>query len=336
MSIKAIAQITGLSTTTVSHAINGTRPVSEQSRKLIADAIEKTGYKPNLAAQMLKTQRSKTVALIMPSTSPNNSTNTFFFNVITGAKDELQEMAYELIISTYSESCAEGDIEKIPVLKKHWVDGVLLVPDSRYPRSEPLLKEIGLPMVLLDRKIDGLGVPTVSSDNESIVEEAVKLLFDGGKRRIAYLGGPQAFSTSYERYRGYAKALLKLGLPLDQNLLQTDCTYTISSGYRAAQRLLDQGADAIFSANSMLTMGLIKYLNQQKIFIPSEVALIGFDDYDWTEIVSPPVTAIRQDSYKMGRIGAQILLSLIDGKVPALANIVIPSTLTLRRSHGLV
>lgn len=336
MSIKAIAQLTGLSTTTVSHFINGTRPVSKKSRELIADAIEQTGYKPNLAAQMLKTQRSKTVALIMPSTEPNNSTNTFFFNVLTGAKDELQKAGYELIISTYAESCSSGDLEKIPVLKKHWVDGVLLVPDSRYPRSSNLLNEIGLPLVLLDRKIDGLQVPSVSSDNESIVTEAIELLYDNGRRRIGYMGGPQAFSTSFERYRGYTSALTKLGLPLEENLLQTDCDYTISYGFLAAKRLLDQGADAIFSANSMLTMGLIKCLNQQKILVPAEVAIIGFDDYDWTEIVSPPITAVRQDSYQMGCVAAQTLVTLLDGKIPQQNNIVIPSTLTLRRSHGIL
>ena len=102
MGLKEIARMNGLSITTVSHALNGTRAVSQKSMALIRDAVAKTGYRPNGAAQALKTQRTNMIALIIPSTEPNNSTNCFFFDVLGGVKQTLQEQGYDLIVSTYS------------------------------------------------------------------------------------------------------------------------------------------------------------------------------------------------------------------------------------------
>lgn len=140
MSIREIARMTGLSITTVSHAINGTRPVSEKSRRLVEEAIRRTGYRPNLAARALKTQKSNIIALIIPSTEPGNSTNCFFFDVLGGVKDTLQRRGYDLIVSTYSERRSDIRLDSVSVLKKSWIDGLLLVPNSRHSRYDELAR----------------------------------------------------------------------------------------------------------------------------------------------------------------------------------------------------
>ena len=151
MSIRKIAEMTGLSITTVSHAINGTRKVSIKSKKLIDEAIKETGYKPNLAAQMMKTQRSKTIALIIPATEPNNSTNCFYFDVLNGAKVFLENNGYDLIVSTYPEDNPRYNLSDMQVLQRRWVDGILLVPPSNDYAKIKSVEELNLPIVLLDR-----------------------------------------------------------------------------------------------------------------------------------------------------------------------------------------
>ena len=220
MSIREIARMTGLSITTVSHAINGTRPVSEKSRRLVEEAIRRTGYRPNLAARALKTQKSNIIALIIPSTEPGNSTNCFFFDVLGGVKDTLQRRGYDLIVSTYSERRSDIRLDSVSVLKKSWIDGLLLVPNSRHSRYDELLAGVDLPTVLLDRRLDGCDLPLVCCDNESAAEQAVGLLADSGRARIGYLGGALDLSTAYDRYAGYRRALEKRGLPLDPGLVR--------------------------------------------------------------------------------------------------------------------
>ena len=217
MGLKEIARMTGLSITTVSHALNGTRAVSQKSMALIRDAVAKTGYRPNGAAQALKTQRTNMIALIIPSTEPNNSTNCFFFDVLGGVKQTLQEQGYDLIVSTYSENDPHFLLGGIPVLQKNWIDGVLFVPGSR--RRAECLTGVDVPVVLIDRRLDGVSLPFVGSDNEQAAVRAIELLAQSGRRRIGYIGGTLDFSSAYDRYRGYQKALAALGLAHDFSLI---------------------------------------------------------------------------------------------------------------------
>ena len=332
MGLKEIARMTGLSITTVSHALNGTRTVSQKSMALIRDAVAKTGYRPNGAAQALKTQRTNMIALIIPSTEPNNSTNCFFFDVLGGVKQTLQEQGYDLIVSTYSENDPHFLLGGIPVLQKNWIDGVLFVPGSR--RRAECLTGVDVPVVLIDRRLDGVSLPFVGSDNEQAAVRAIELLAQSGRRRIGYIGGTLDFSSAYDRYRGYQKALAALGLAHDFSLIAYELDYSLESARNAARSLVRYGADAIFAANSVLTMGVVQYLNEQGIRIPEQIALVGFDDYDWTQIVSPPITAVRQDARGMGALGARMLIELLAGNTPDPAAVVLPSALAVRQSHG--
>lgn len=332
MGLKEIARMTGLSITTVSHALNGTRAVSQKSMALIREAVAKTGYRPNGAAQALKTQRTNIIALVIPSTEPNNSTNCFFFDVLNGVKEILQEQGYDLIVSTYFESDPGFRLCDIPVLQKNWIDGVLFVPGSR--RHAELLTGVEIPVVLIDRRLDGVSLPYVCSDNEEAAMRAVELLAQSGRRRIGYVGGTLDFSSAYDRYRGYQKALTALGLPYDFSLIAYELDYNLESARNAARSLVRYGADAIFAANSVLTMGVVQYLNEQDIRIPEQIAIVGFDDYDWTQIVSPPITAVRQDAHGMGAQGARMLVELLTGETPDPAGVILPSELAIRQSHG--
>lgn len=332
-SIKEIAEMTGLSMTTVSHAINGTRQVSKKSLALVEEAIKKTNYRPSLAAQMMKTNRSKTVALIIPETEPNNSTNCFYFDVLNGVKTCLESAGYELIVSTYPEYDARR-LMKISVLQRRWIDGILLVPATdRYEDIEAIC-EIGLPLVLLDRWVQGCKLPQVTSNNREVSAEAVRMLYESGGRRIAFIGSILQNSTAIDRYQGYCDAIQSLGLPFDESLICRMPRYSMQYGYEATNVVLQHNADAIFAANSMLCLGTVKRLIEKGVKIPDDISIIGFDDYAWTEIISPPLTAVTQDANLMGQRAGEMLLQLINEKEPEETFVSIPARLAVRASHG--
>mgnify|MGYP000759409191 FL=1 len=335
MSIKTIAEMTGLSITTVSHALNGTRPVSQRSMELINEAAAQINYRPNLAAQMMKTHRSRTVAIIIPATEQNNSTNCFFFDVLNGAKSRLQESGYELIVSTYPESRPQDFFSGMSILHRRWIDGILLVPPTLRYEDIARIEDCGVPVVLVDRWGKGGKLPLVCSNNREVTVEAMKVLYQAGRRRIAFIGADFPNSTAVERYQGYLDVLEELGLPRDELLICRMDAYSMSCGMEAARRVLGAGADAIFAANSMLCLGTVKELQEQGIHVPEQVAVIGFDNYEWTEITNPPLTAVTQNASLMGRTASELLLQLLDGKQPEQRVVRIPAALTIRQSHGL-
>lgn len=334
MSIRTIAKMTGLSITTVSHALNGTRAVSQRSMDLINEAAAQINYRPNLAAQMMKTHRSRTVALIIPETEQNNSTNCFFFDVMNGAKSRLEESSYELIVSTYPESKTKDFFDGMSILHRRWVDGILLVPPTLYSEDISFIKECNVPVVLVDRWVEGEDLPLVCSNNREITVEAMKTLYEAGRRKIAFIGAMFPNSTAAERYQGYLDVLEELGLPLDERLICREEAYSIPCGMRAAAKVLEAGADAIFAANSMLCMGTVKQLQNCGVRVPEDVAIIGFDNYEWTEITNPPLTAVTQNANLMGRTASEQLLKILNGEELEEKTVRIPATLTMRQSHG--
>ncbi len=340
MSIKKIADLTGLSVATVSHVINGTRGVSEKSRETVLAAIEKIGYRPNRAARMLKTQKSNTVALVIPSVKPGRSTNFFFMNVISGAKDALEAQGYDLIVSTYDEVDAKnprvGSDERaeLAVTQKLWVDGLLLVPGDRQSRAVELATTVAIPFVLIDRTVEGADCASVFSDNYTATRRAIRLFHESGKRRIGFVGGMISYSTGLDRFRGYRDELEALGIDYDEKIVRHDVDYTLEAAKKAAYELQEQGVDAIFTSNNVLTMGVLKYLGDQGIKIPQQVGVIGYEDYEWMEIFSPPITTVRQQSYAMGAIAAEMLLEQFAKVACPCKHQVLEAPLIIRKSHG--
>jgi len=335
MGIKEISDITGLSISTVSHALNGTRAVSQRSLKLVEDAAKKCNYRPNLAAQILKTNKSKIIALIIPSTEPENSTNVFYFEVLSGAQSKFEQLGYNMVISTYHDDNTQMSIGKIPMLEKYLVDGVLLVPPKYSQQSVDDILSSGLPLVVLDRRLEREDLSMVYTDNITIVTKAVRLLAESGKKNIAYLGGDPLFPTCIDRHKGYQDALSSLGVAYRSELVKTGLSYCIESGYQAAEELMASGADAFFVANSVLTMGVLKCFHHNNIEIPGQASIIGFDDYEWAEIVTPPITAIYQNAYQMGEEGANSLIDKIEkrGNENENRKVVLSAKLVFRQSH---
>ncbi|QAT50721.1 LacI family transcriptional regulator [Caproiciproducens sp. NJN-50] len=333
VSLKTIAQMTGLSVTTVSHAINGTRAVSKRSKRLVEEAIRQTGYTPNLAAQMLKTNRSKIVALLIPATEPNNSTNSFFFDVLNGAREHLAANDYDLMIATFPELELEKQLDNFQLLKKRLVDGILLVPPTRHLKVLEKICAFNLPLVLLDRRVEGSRLPMVYSDNVEGACRAVHTLAEGGRERIAFLGGNMEFSTTYDRYLGYCRGMQELSLPTQEELIFKNLKYSVKDGEKATELLMREKADAIFVANNVLLLGVLSYFNAHGIQSPEDVSVVSYDDSDWMQVTNPTITATFQNPYRIGEEGAELLMRTLNGEDTTGIKIVLPCEIILRRSH---
>jgi LacI family transcriptional regulator len=336
MTIREIAQMTGLSTATVSHVLNGNRQVSSTSREKVLLAAREIGYRPNLAAQMLRTQKSNTIALVIPAAESNHNANYFYADILLGIQKKLWETDYFVIISHYDASAeSERSLRAVQLLKKQWVDGIILVPSSRSPSQLTVLKELDLPFVLLDRRVDGSDFSCVDSDNEKGAYEAVSLLARCGKQRVGLIGGGLRVSSGARRYSGYQKAIRDCGFGYDDQYAILVNQYSIENGRQGARELLERGVDGIFVSDNVLTMGTLLELNSQGIKIPQDVGIIGFDDFDWMDMITPPLTTVKQQAYQMGYVAAEMMIRKLNG-MDVNEKVMLDTSLVLRASHGVL
>jgi LacI family transcriptional regulator len=309
MGLRQIAEMTNLSVATVSHALNGTRSVSKKNKQLVIEAAEKIGYRPNMAAKTLKTNKSRTIAQIIPRVAPGRTTNYFYLDIIAGANAFIEQNNYSSIIGTYSELPNEYDSPiSANILKNKWVDGVLLVPNRMDRECIKQVEDTNVPLVLVDRKINDSNIDFVISDNENGTYKALELMFNKGRKRIAFVSTMLHTSASYDRYIGYRKFLNDFGLELDNNLIILNKEQSIECGMESARHAIEFGADAVFVTDTILTMGTFRYFKKNGILIPDEISLIGYDNYDWMEDLDPSLTVVAQKPYEMGYKAANILI----------------------------
>lgn len=334
MSIKKIAEMTGLSTATVSHVINGSRPVLEENRKKVLDAAKEIGYRPNLAAQFLKTQKSNTIAFVIPTEEENKNANFFYMDMLLGIRKKLSETGYDVIVSNYG---LEGDSEKslaaVKVCQKQWVDGVIFVPSSKSRSQLDVLRAMNVPFVLTDRLVEGSGFSYVGSDNDNGAYEAVMLLTKCGRKRIGFIGGNINVSSGSERYSGYCRALADAGLGSGEEYALLTRTYSVKRGSECALELIKKGIDALFVSDNTLMLGAVMELNRQHIAIPEQISVVGYDNFDWMDITKPPLTTVKQQAYEMGYIAAEMVMRKLSG-MDTEESITLKTELVLRASHG--
>ena len=333
MSIREVARLTGLSISTVSNVLNGSRAVSEESRQKVLAAAEKIGYRPNLAARMLRTQRSNTVALIIPTDEANRNANFFYMDVLLGLQKKFTEINYNVIVTTYSGvRNGERSLSAVEICKQQWVDGVVFVPSSKSAKQLDVLREMDIPFVLVDRNVDGGGYSFVGSDNEGASFNAVNLLIDSGRRRIGFIGGALTNSSGSERFKGYRSAMESSELGFDESLAAMAAQFSVTDGENCARLLLERGVDAIFAADNVLTMGVMRELVRQNVSIPAQVAIVGYDYFDWMGFLSPPLTSVQQRSHHMGYVAAELLIRKLNG-MEGNEKIILETELVLGGSH---
>ncbi|WP_233531221.1 LacI family DNA-binding transcriptional regulator [Paenibacillus alkalitolerans] len=332
-SIKDVAKKANVSTATVSHVINNTRFVAEETKARVFQAMKELNYRPNSVARSLRSRRSNIIGLLVPI-MPHDTSNFFFMSVAQGIEEVLKESGYNLILSNSREDITTEQ-DQIRVFNSQLIDGLIMAPTFE---DHSYLHEVidgDYPVVFIDRKPKDFQGDCVLTDGEKGTYDAVVHLIRSGHRRIGFITGSLGLTTSDERLAGYKKALSDHGIQIDENFIKVAASSysSFESGYILAENLVtEQRTTALFVANNVMTMGALHYLQQKKIRIPGEISIIGFDDYEWAKITQPPLSMVQQPSFELGKTAANMLLKRIEQPGIHHGEIRLPTKVVLRDS----
>lgn len=306
--MKDIAKRTGLGLATISSYFNGGN-VREKNRIKIEEAIEELHYEVNEVARGLKTNATKTIGVVIPELN-----NIFCSEIITGMEDVLRNHGYATIICD-CRTDRKLEKEAVEFLSRKRVDGIVNMPVDVTGRHLAAFQKTGKPIVLIDRRIQGLECDSVLVDNRKAARDAVELLLENGHRNIGIIAGPRDISTARERLEGYCKAHEQAGIPVQEALIYHG-DYTIQSGVRALEMLVQRNRDmtAVFVTNYEMTVGAVIGMNELGIRIPEQLSVIGFDNLPFARACSPKLTIVSQPTQEIGREVARIMLEHLDGK----------------------
>ncbi len=325
--IKDVAKVAGVSTATVSHVINKTRYVSDETTDRVLHAMKQLNYRPNHAARSLRSSKTNTIGFIIPVHKEDTS-KTFFMSIAEGLEETLRKRGYHVIISNSKEDF-EHEIEQVQLLNHQITDGIILATTCHdFDELKDYLEE-DHPLVLIDRIPNGYDGDSVTIDSYRGTVEAIQYLKESGYRRIGFAGADLSISTAKERLQGF-RDILQPEADLEDRIFISRPTY--EDGYQIASKLIEQGLDAVFSANNVLTTGIMHYLVEHDISIPEDIAVITFDNTEWTQIISPSVTVVEQPAYQMGVEAANIILERIESPDNEPIQTVLKPTLIKRKS----
>lgn len=328
--IRDVARLSGVSTTTVSRVISGSGVVSETRRLRVERAIADLDYVPNAVARHLRSRRTRTIALVL-----SDITNPFFTTIARGVQDVAGPRGYAVTFANTDESETQ-QLEYVQTLVQRQVDGVLLVPAGNSPESFRLLQLQNIPVVLLDRRVPALQLDEVRCDSVAGAEILVRHLLELGHRRIAVLTGRRDISTSTDRVAGYKRALASARLPLDPALIRYD-SFSLLGGYRMMRDILaiEPRPTAVVATNNFIAFGALRALREANVSVPADLSLATFDDLpeEWHD--DPFLTVLAQPAYELGRQAAELLFERLEtGARGKRRVIILPGALIHRRSSG--
>jgi LacI family transcriptional regulator len=335
--LRDVARLAGVSTSTVSHVLNNTRFVSHDLRERVLAVMQELDFEPNAAARMLTLKRSYTIGLVV-----SDIRNPFFAALARGVEDVAQECGYTLVLCNSDENL-EREMACLKALQTRQVDGILLASAGEAHALLARLVRAGFPIVLVDRELPELGVPAILMDNDGGAYTAVHHLLERGHSRIAMLSGRASISTTTERIAGYHRALLEAGVRPDPQLLVSGDS-TSEGGTLATDQVLDVSPPptAIFSGNNLMSIGALHAIVRRGLRVPDDVAMVGFDDfpYPWSDAFRPRLTTVAQPTYELGRRAADMLVERLGRPGPAThtraERVILEGNLVVRESSGLL
>jgi LacI family repressor for deo operon, udp, cdd, tsx, nupC, and nupG len=332
VTIREVAARAGVSHQTVSRVINDSERVNPETRARVEAAIQELGFQPNAIARFMAQGRTRTFACFSP-----NLTDYTFAAIIDGAETEARRHGYFLMSASAPDEAAFSTLVK-QLVTSHRTEGLLII--NPYADSRHRLLPKNVPVVFAGARPRTESAESVSLDDEAAGEAATQHLINLGHQRIALLSGPLIEDCSQDRLTGYRAALAKAGFPFNPELI-LEGDWSASSGYRAAQSLMERGLPftALFAENDRMAIGAIRALREGGRRVPEDISVIGFDDMPLASYFDPPLTTVRQDLFTMGREAAQLLMRAVEQPdhsnqhLRMSGEIIIRSSTASRREH---
>ena len=318
--IKDVAERAGISYTTVSHVINGSRPVSEAIRNRVEAAIAELNYVPSAVARSLRSQVTGTLGLLVP-----NASNPYFAELARGIEDHAQRNGYSVILCN-SDDDSLKQLRYLRVLLERRIDGLIVATVTSDAAFAQALATVSVPLLLVDRSLEGVSADHLQIDNELGGYLATRHLLGLGHTRISCIAGPMSTQVVQLRLAGYRRAMQEAGL---LPVTPIDCAFTSQAGHAAAFALLNTAdrPTAIFAGNDMIALGVLRAAAELQLQVPRQLSLVGFDDIEVSRYLHPALTTVAQHIGQLGERAAQRLLERI--RTPALAVVAQQTAATL-------
>ncbi|CWW78195.1 TPA: substrate-binding domain-containing protein [Haemophilus influenzae] len=324
--MKDIARLAQVSTSTVSHVINGSRFVSDEIREKVMRIVAELNYTPSAVARSLKVRETKTIGLLVTATN-----NPFFAEVMAGVEQYCQQHQYNLIIAATG-----GDAKRLQqnlqTLMHKQVDGLLLMcGDSRFQADIELA--ISLPLVVMDWWFTELNADKILENSALGGYLATKALIDAGHRKIGIITGNLKKSVAQNRLQGYKNALSEAKIALNPHWI-VESHFDFEGGVLGIQSLLTQSSrpTAVFCCSDTIAVGAYQAIQQQGLRIPQDLSIMGYDDIELARYLSPPLSTICQPKAELGKLAVEALLQRIKNPNENYRTLVLEPTCILRGS----
>lgn len=350
VTIAGVAKLAGVSTATAGRVLGGYGYASDDIRTKVRQSAASLGYRPNLLARGLITGKTKTIGVVA-----GDIQSPFYAAVLRSISDEARAQGFGVLVTNSDEVLAH-ELESVRLLLEQSVDGLIVAPCD-IERAEHLRAAVkeGVPLVQIDRIVEGLEAGSVTIDNREASRHAVASLIAAGHRRIGivaelerwgfgnvetFVAGvshgtikAKALFPSWQRLFGYIEAHVAAGIPVDTALIGRVGAYSLAAARRQSRELLTGPSPptALFTADGMMSAGALDAIAGLGISIPGDLSLIGFDDLDWMGFLKPGITAIAQPLAEIGQATTRLILARLAGGEPATEHLILQSTLVWRK-----
>jgi LacI family transcriptional regulator len=327
--IKDIAEKTGLSIGTVSRVLNGKSEkfrISEKSQHIVESAASELNYVANYFAANLKSGKSNTIGLIVPSLS-----NPFFASIASNINAEVRKHGYTTIIADSDENVEIEKTELQQFVSRN-IEGLIIIPCGKEMDHIKRIYEKGLPLVLLDRYFEGSNIPFVSTDNFEGAYMAANLLIDHGHTSILCIQGVVNSTPNKMRIKGFKHAMKEAGI---KNFKIVGDAFSTENGYLETKMLLQNKnkPTAIFTLSNTIAMGCIKALKEENLRIPEDISIITFDDHIYLEYLATPITCVAQPVETICKLAIKNLIYIIENEEKnTLKQVILKPTIKYRES----
>ncbi len=331
--IEDIARLASVSRSTVSRVLNDHPSVRPSVRDRVLGVIKEHGYAPQAAARHLVTQRTRLIGVLFPRSTEYLLANPIFASFGQGIGQMCAQRGYLAMLSLGLRDMEERML--FDMLRSRYFDGIVLISSESHDPLPFFLKEARIPYTRIGHDPEGDDAAFVDVDDVEAAYKAVKHLTSLGHQRIAIIKGPDVDVCVSRRYSGYERALQEAGLAVDPSLVgEGDWLHT--SGKEMMQHFLqlDNPPTAVFSCNDMMAAGALHAIYEQKLRVPEDIAIVGFDDVPQTKVIIPALTTIRQPNEEMGSKATEMLIDRLEGKDGQPQQVIFPTMLVVRQSCG--
>lgn len=328
VNINDIAKKAGLSITTVSRVLNGKAEqyrIGKKSQERIKEAAKELNYVPNQYAANLRTGRSNTVALIVPSLN-----NPFFAGIASKINAEVRKFGFVTIIGDSDEN---QEIERVELqqLMSRNIEGLIIVPCGNQSEHIKQLHDQGLPVICIDRYFEDLDIPFVSTDNYDGAYNATKHLIEYGHLNIVCIQGVQQSTPNRMRVKGFKDAMHESGL---ERYSVVGDDFSVQNGYLETKLLLQQKQrpTAILTLSNTIAMGCMKAFKEENVRIPDDISLLTFDDHPYLDYLATPLSCVAQPVSDISKIAIKFLFSRLNNKEVKTNQVLLKPKIKLKES----